>query len=194
MTTAREFQPVSHLNAQGQPHPPTPQGSLTSGTGLVQLPIQKPSIERQFHADTKRRYEPELKVGHTRIILGNERYVETHVEDDITNGGLVNTLTPLHAARVTETAVTSVLTNDQCLNERPPWPNFVEQWSNECSAIDADWSKNDKSGDHNFWSKAGALSQDKEPQYHFKLTGTTELGFLTENRIETSELPQREKL
>ena len=51
------------------------------------------------------RYEPELKVGHTRIILGNERYVETHVEDDIINGGLVNTLTPLHAARVTEPAV-----------------------------------------------------------------------------------------
>ena len=101
------------------------------------------------------RCEPEIMVGHTKVILDNPNYVETHVRDDITSGHLINVCARAHAARVspklTETAALPV-SYEQCSSEWPPWPNFRAVQSSECSAIGAVWSNASKSEDDNFQS------------------------------------------
>ena len=103
------------------------------------------------------RYEPEYQVGHTRIIPSNKNYVTTHIGDDITNGGLVNYLTLVHAARVTKSAVTSPVSIDTCSNERPPWPNFGLSPAPKCSAFGPPWTNGSEFEGDNFWSKAAEL-------------------------------------
>ena len=94
------------------------------------------------------RCEPEIMVGHTKVILDNPNYVETHVRDDIINGHLINVCARAHAARVspklTEPAGLPV-SYEQCSSEWPPWPNFRAMQSSECSAIGAVWSNASKS-------------------------------------------------
>ena len=109
------------------------------------------------------RYEPEYKVGHTRITLGNENYVETHVEDDAINGGLVKSLTLLHAARVTPAAVTSVLRYDHCWNEWPPWPNFGRDTELQCGALESCWDNETMGQHHNLLGKQKGVT-DSLPQ------------------------------
>ena len=134
------------------------------------------------------RCEPEIMVGHTKVILDNPNYVETHVRDDIINGHLINVCARAHAARVspklTETAALPV-SYEQCSSEWPPWPNFRAVQSSECSAIGAVWSNASKSEDDNFQSTVTGTVQHSERSTNSHTHGATESGFLSESGIAT---------
>ncbi len=129
------------------------------------------------------RYEPEYQIGHTRISSSNKNYVETQVGDDAINGGLVNTLTLLHAARVTELAVTSVFLNDHCSNEWPPWPNFGRDSEHQCGAFETCWNNKTIGQDHNSLGSLQKFTAAMQQQQPFYVTVETEAGFLEKIRV-----------
>ena len=139
------------------------------------------------------RYEPEYQIGHTRISSSNKNYVETQVGDDAINGGLVNSLTLLHAARVTPAAVTSVLRNDHCSDEWPPWPNFELSPAPKCSAFGPPWTNGSEFEGDNFWSKAAELVQEQDRLKPFKVTGQSEADFLDRYRQESTGNAKRKR-
>ena len=137
--------------------------------------------------------EPEFVVGHTRIIKDNPNYIYLHVRDDITNGGTVNHLTGLHAARVTGSAATWPVSRMTCPGEWPPWPDIGRDSKRQCGALEASENSGTLMQHHDWSSSLLRLSQGREQQHPFNLTTQTERGFLDQFRIETREHVKRKR-
>ena len=146
-----------------------------------------------FNMVPRGKIEPEFVVGHTRI-KDNPNYKYLHVRDDITYGGIVNYLTPLHAARVTEPAVTWPVSRLTCSNEWPPWPNIWVNPAPKCSAYGPGWINDSKYEGDNFWDYAAKQQQDLDHLKPFKVAVNSEGGFLEKIRIETQQGTQRNPL